>query len=95
MQDVQTKACTTLSEQEKMTDLLSGQKYPTSIYTGYCCEAATPSVKGCLSSILQDEHRIQEEIFTAMNTRGWYPTEKAEETKLNAAKMQFSGDVTK
>ena len=51
MQDMQTKACTTLSEQEKMTDLLSGQKYLTSIYNGYCCEAATPSVKGCLSSI--------------------------------------------
>ncbi|MBO5293729.1 MAG: spore coat protein [Clostridia bacterium] len=83
-----------MNEQEKLTDLLSTQKYLTSMYNAYCCEAATPSVKSSLLSILQDEHRIQEEIFHEMNTRGYYPLEKAEETKLNATKQKFVQKAT-
>ena len=83
-----------MNEQEKLTDLLSTQKYLTSMYNAYCCEAATPSVKSSLLSILQDEHRIQEEIFTEMNTRGYYPLEKAEETKLNSTKQKFAQKAT-
>ena len=81
-------------EVERMNDLLSSQKFLTGAYNSYCCEAATSSVKSCLSSILQDEHRIQEEIFSEMNTRGWYPLEKAEEAKINSTKQKFSQNIT-
>ena len=67
MQDMKTQACAPMGEQEKLTDLLSGQKFLTSVYNTYCCEASTGAVKSCLNSILQDEHRIQEEIFNAMH----------------------------
>ena len=83
------------NEEQKLTDLLSTQKFLTGAYNSYYCEAATGAVKNCLSSILQDEHRIQEEIFNEMNNRGWYPLEKAEEAKLNSAKQKFSASATK
>ena len=83
-----------MNEQEKLTDLLSAQKFVTANYNTYCCEAATPSVRSSLSSILQDEHRIQEEIFNEMNARGYYPLEKAEDTKLSAAKQKFAQKTT-
>lgn len=83
------------NEEQRMTDLLSGQKFLTGAYNSYYCEAATGAVKSCLSSILQDEHRIQEEIFNEMNNRGWYPVEKAEEAKLTSAKQKFSASATK
>ena len=83
------------NEEQKLTDLLSTQKFLTGAYNSYYCEAATGSVKNCLSSILQDEHRIQEEIFNEMNNRGWYPLEKAEEAKLNSARQKFSATASK
>ena len=83
-----------MNEQQTLNDLLSSQKFLTGMYNSYCCESATTAVKNCLSSILQDEHRIQEEIFNEMNTRGWYPVEKAEEAKINSAKQKFSQTVS-
>ena len=32
---------------------------------------------------------MQQQIFAEMNSRGWYPVEKAEETKLQKAKNKF------
>lgn len=79
-----------MSEQEKLTDLLSTQKFMAATYNAYCCESATTSVRSSLCSILQDELRIQEEIFGEMNTRGYYPLQTAEETKINAEKQKFA-----
>ncbi len=82
-----------MNEQEKLTDLLSSQKFLTGMYNSYCCESATPAVRSALSSILEDEHRIQEEIFREMNNRGFYPLEKAEDNKVESAKQKFSKSV--
>ena len=86
--------CCKMNEQEKLNDALSSQKLLTSMYNTYCGESATPSVKSCLLSILEDEHRIQTEIFNEMNTRGYYPVEKAEDTKLNTTKQKFAKNAT-
>ena len=83
-----------MNEQQKLNDLLTTQKFLTGAYNSYYCESATTAVKNCLSSILADEHRIQEEIFNEMNSRGYYPLEKAEENKINAAKQKFAQKAT-
>lgn len=83
-----------MSDQEMMTDLLSSEKFMTSVYNTYCCEAATATVKSTLLSILQDEHRMQEGVFGEMSGRGWYQLEKAEEQKLNSTKQKFSKMAT-
>lgn len=92
---METKQTVAFNEEQRMTDLLSTQKFLTGAYNSYYCEAATGTVKNCLSSILQDEHRIQEEIFNEMSNRGWYPLEKAEEAKINSAKQKFSQSATR
>ena len=35
-------------------------------------------------------HKIQEEVFNAMHTRGLYPTPEAEDKKVDEAKQKFS-----
>ncbi|MBR5870691.1 MAG: spore coat protein, partial [Clostridia bacterium] len=40
-------------------------------------------------SILNEEHQLQQQLFDEMHSRGWYPTECAEEQKLQKAKNQF------
>lgn len=91
---METKTCMSLTEEQRLTDLLSSQKFLTGVYNTYCCEAATSAVKCTLMSILQDEHRIQEEIFNAMNSRGMYPLEKAEDAKVNTTKQKFAQTAT-
>lgn len=83
-----------MTEKELMTDLLSSEKFLTGVYNTYCCEAATSNVKSTLMSLLQDVHRMQEEIFGEMSSRGWYQLEKAEEQKLNSEKQKFSQMAT-
>ena len=53
-----------MTDQEMMTDLLFDEKFMTSIYNTFCCEAATPAVKSCLMSLLQETHRMQEDLFS-------------------------------
>lgn len=79
-----------LSDRETMTDLLCTQKHLTATYNTFCCEAATPELRGTLLSLLRDEHEIQGELFATMQTKGWYPTEQAEAQKLQKTKQQFS-----
>ena len=86
--------CCKMNEQEKLTDALSAQKMLTGMYNTYCCEAATGTLRSSLLSILQDEHRIVEEIFNEMNVRGLYPVQRAEEKKIADAKNKFASTVT-
>ena len=73
-----------------LNDLLNSEKHLTGIYNANLCESATTSVQNCLSSILNDTHTIQKQVFNEMSTRGWYPVEKAEDTKLNQTKQKYS-----
>ena len=80
---------TTFDDKAKMTDLLTAEKYMTSAYNTFLCESETGEVMSCLSNLLNDEHSIKNELFCEMSSKGWYKTEKAEDTKVNAAKQQF------
>ncbi len=82
-------ACHSMSDKERLSDALTSQKFLTGEYNNYVNEAATPEVKNTLLRILNEEHSIQNEVWTEMNSRGWYPTEKAEEQKLQQEKMKF------
>ena len=79
-------------EKTKMTDLLNCEKHMASAYNTFLSESETSAVISCLSGILNDVHNIQNELFTEMSGKGWYKTEKAEDTKVNAAKQQFAGN---
>ena len=91
MNTMQTKS---FSDEQRMADLLNCEKHMTSIYNSFCCESATPTVRSCLCSLLQDEHRMQEQLFREMSARGWYPVEKAEDQKLISARMKFEKSLT-
>lgn len=77
-------------EQEMLTDLLSSQKFITGNYNSFANECATPAVKTDFMNILQEEHQIQNEVFCEMQKRGWYPTEAADQNKVNQAKQKYS-----
>lgn len=90
----ETMNCTVLTEEQRLTDLLSSEKFLTGVYNTYCCEASTGAMRSTLCSLLQDEHRIQEEVFNEMNAKGWYKPEQAQDAKLNTVKQKFSKSVS-
>ncbi|MEG0753987.1 MAG: spore coat protein [Angelakisella sp.] len=79
----------TFGDREMMDDLLSSQKGITGLYNTAANECASNGLKNEFMTILGEEHRIQMELFTEMNKRGWYPVEQAEQQKIQQTKDQF------
>lgn len=78
------------NDKEKMTDALTSEKYLTETYNSYTSETATPEVKSYFQNILCEEHDISYELFCEMNGRGWYPVDKADESKLQTVRNKFA-----
>lgn len=76
-------------DQDILTDMLSTQKFVTDGYNTFTNECATPAVKTDFMNILSEEHNMQSEVFTEMQKRGWYPTEAADQNKVNQAKQKY------
>jgi len=77
------------SDKDRLTDALNAQKYAADHYNSFASETATPELRSCVMNILNEEHRLQAEVFDEMNSRGWYPTEKAEQQKLTDAQNRY------
>ena len=77
-------------EKQMLTDALNSQKFIAGVYNNDAMECATPTVKRCISNILEDERRMQEEIFEEMNSRGFYPVEKAQDQKVDTVKQTYA-----
>ncbi len=68
-----------------LTDMLSTQKFIASNYNSFAGECSNKQSKSKLMKILSEEHDIQFKIFETMHAKGWYPTPKAPEDKVNQA----------
>ena len=52
--------------------------------------AGTSNVNCAFDKALQDSLSMQEEIYSKMSSKGWYPTEQADQQKLQQVKQKFS-----
>ena len=77
-------------DQAILTDALNSQKQMTDNYNMYANECASSSLKDVIMNILNEEHKLQHEVWCEMNTRGWYQTEAAEQSKIEKEKNKFS-----
>ena len=53
-------------------------------------ESTTPNVHETFKSSLNDALQIQNEIYSLMSQKGWYPSTQAEQQKIDQAKQNFS-----
>ena len=81
---------TPFNDKERLNDALSSQKQMTADYNSFANESATPEVVSKVMEILREEHDIQRDMWCEMNSRGWYPTEAADDNKLNGVKSKYS-----
>lgn len=53
-------------------------------------ESATPNVQSAFKMSLNDALTMQADIYKKMSEKGWYPTQQAEQQKIQQVKQKFS-----
>jgi len=74
-----------------MENLLHTAKGVCDLYMHGTIESPTANIHQTFSQALNDSLCIQEDIYKSMSSKGWYPTEQAEEQKIQKLKNQFTG----
>ena len=79
-----------LSEKEILQDGLISQKHITESYNTFAGECVNDQLRSTFLNILDDEHKIQANMFCTMQTNGSYQVENAPQQKVDAARQKFS-----
>jgi spore coat protein CotF len=79
-----------MGDKERLNDGLISQKHISSVYNTYASECVNPQLRNEMLSILKDEHEIQADLFTSLQSHGWYQVEQAEATKLSQARQKYT-----
>lgn len=78
------------SEKEVLADALTAEKTATGLYNTFSNECVHDNVRNAILDCLEKEHKIQQEVFTMMHDKGYYPTPSADTQKIDEAKQKFS-----
>lgn len=79
-----------LTEKEILNDLLLTEKQGTSALNTFITESTCANLRQNLKNILQDEYSIHENIYNAMNQKGWYTPSDAPAQEVQKVKTQFN-----
>lgn len=78
------------SDKEIMTDAIASQKLISGVYNTYANECTNTNLRDTFLNILNEEHRIQTDIFEEVQKRGWYQVKNADQNQISQAKTKFS-----
>ena len=78
-----------LTDQDRMEDLLTSEKYLISAYSSFIPEATCPQLKSVLSDNFNGCVLNQAEIFDKMSQLGWYPLKSAPKPEVDAARQKY------
>lgn len=84
----QNKVCS-LTDQDRMEDLLTSEKYLIGAYSSFIPEASCPQLKSVLTDNFNGCVLNQTEIFEKMSQLGWYPLKTAPKPEVEAARQKF------
>ncbi|MEL4106663.1 spore coat protein [Oscillospiraceae bacterium CM] len=84
------QATSLLNEQQILQDSLISEKHMTDSYNLYAGECINQQLRSTMLNILNDVHQIQSDIFSTMQSHGWYQVEPAEQQKIQKARQKFS-----
>jgi len=76
--------------EELMNDLIMSEKHGSESYTSGVTESSCSNLRKVLTQCEQNILKSQEDVFNAMNTRGWYNTKKSDSQEVQQAKDTFN-----
>lgn len=74
-----------------MENLLNTAKGVCDLYMHGTIEASTDNVHQTFNQALNQALCVQDDIYKAMSSKGWYQMEQAEQQKIQKIKNQFAG----
>lgn len=80
----------TYNDRDRVNDLLASEKYLTEGYNVSTFEATNPQLQNTLRNILSETHRNRETLYQAMDQRGWYKSEQADQQQITQAYNKFN-----
>ena len=78
------------NDQIIITNALNTQKHLTAMYNTAAGECAHSQLRCAMMDLWKDEHEIQNDLFTDMNSRGWYPVQQAQQQEVDQAVQQLN-----
>ena len=79
-----------MNDKDLLEDILLTVKGGSDLYLHGTIESATPNVHCVFDKTLNDSLKMQNEIYNKMSSKGWYPAQQAEQTKIDQARQKFS-----
>lgn len=79
-----------MNDQERITDLILMEKKMSANYNEFASECVNPQLRSQFLNLLNQDHTIQEQLFQAAQSRGWYQTQPADGAQINQAYQKFS-----
>jgi len=79
-----------MNDKDIMEGILLTTKGVCDLYMHGSIESSTPNVLQAFKSALNDTLCMQSDIYKQMADHGWYPTEQAQQQKLQQVKQKFS-----
>lgn len=78
-----------MSDKSLMEDIILLEKGACDLYMHGAIESNTDNVHQAFNTALNDSLYMQDTIYDKMAEKGWYPTEQAEQNKINSVKQRF------
>ena len=75
-----------------MSTILGNAKGACDLMMHGTIESSTPQIHAEFDSALKDCLCMQNEIYSKMAKKGWYPTQTVEQTKIDQAKQKYSSN---
>lgn len=73
-----------------MDNILSATKGACDLMMHGAIESSTQNVHSVFTQVFNDTLCMQNKIYEKMTEKGWYPTQQAEQQKIDAVKQKFS-----
>ena len=78
-----------MDDKNLMENILLLEKGICDLFLHGTIESSTQNVHDTFNTALNDALCMQDTLYDKMAAKGWYPTEQAEETKINSVKEKF------
>lgn len=78
-----------MDDKNLMENILLLEKGVCDLFLHGTIESSTQNVHDTFNTALNDALCMQDTLYDKMAAKGWYPTEQAEETKINSVKEKF------
>ncbi len=82
-----------MDDKNIMEGILLMEKGVCDLYMHGTIESSTSDVHQTFNKALNDSLCMQDTLYDKMEAKGWYPTDKAEMTKISSVKRKFQSMI--